>query len=87
MERLFYLIPIVLVVVLIVWGPRKLPEVGAGLGRAIHEFRNAVSGGPDSGAFGSPQANPGSGFDQPRQWAPVPNEQAPVIVPDDTLRG
>ncbi|MGP8161744.1 MAG: twin-arginine translocase TatA/TatE family subunit [Candidatus Dormibacteria bacterium] len=86
MDRLFYLIPIVLVVVLIVWGPKKLPEVGAGMGRAIREFRSALSGGPEAGAYGTPPANPGAGYDQPRPWAPVPNEQAPVTVPDDTLR-
>jgi sec-independent protein translocase protein TatA len=32
-----------LIVVLIIWGPGRLPEVGAGLGRAYREFRKAVS--------------------------------------------
>ncbi len=36
-----WMVLILLVVVLIVWGPGKLPDVGAGLGRAIHEFRSA----------------------------------------------
>jgi sec-independent protein translocase protein TatA len=36
---------IVLVVALIVIGPGKLPETGAALGRAIRDFRHAVSGG------------------------------------------
>jgi sec-independent protein translocase protein TatA len=35
---------IILVVVLIVMGPRKLPETGAALGRAIRDFRHAVAG-------------------------------------------
>ena len=30
-----------LVIVLVVFGPGKLPDVGAGMGRAIHEFRKA----------------------------------------------
>jgi sec-independent protein translocase protein TatA len=34
---------IVLVVVLIIWGPGKLPDVGAGIGRGIREFRRASS--------------------------------------------
>jgi sec-independent protein translocase protein TatA len=34
---------IVLVIVLIIWGPGKLPEMGAGMGRAIREFRKATS--------------------------------------------
>ncbi len=33
---------IVLVVALIVIGPRKLPETGAALGKAIREFREAT---------------------------------------------
>jgi len=32
---------IVLVVILIVWGPGKLPDVGAAVGRGIREFRKA----------------------------------------------
>ena len=35
-----YLI-ILLAIVLIIWGPGKLPDVGAGMGRAIREFRKA----------------------------------------------
>jgi TatA/E family protein of Tat protein translocase len=37
----WYLFLILLVVVLIIWGPGKLPDVGAGIGRAIREFRKA----------------------------------------------
>jgi sec-independent protein translocase protein TatA len=32
---------ILLVIVLIIWGPGKLPELGAGMGKAIREFRKA----------------------------------------------
>lgn len=38
-----WLIAILLVIVLIIWGPGKLPDVGSGLGRAIREFRKASS--------------------------------------------
>lgn len=34
---------VVLVVVLLVFGSRKLPEIGGGLGRAIRNFRRASS--------------------------------------------
>lgn len=34
---------IVLVVALIVLGPKRLPEMGASLGRSLREFRHAVS--------------------------------------------
>ena len=32
---------IVLVVILIIWGPGKLPDFGAAVGRGIREFRKA----------------------------------------------
>ena len=36
-----WMLGILLIIVLIVWGPGKLPEVGSGVGRAIREFRKA----------------------------------------------
>ncbi len=36
---------IVLVIALIVLGPKKLPEVGRSLGRGMREFKDSVSGG------------------------------------------
>ena len=35
---------IVLVIALIVFGPRRLPEMGRSLGKSIREFREATSG-------------------------------------------
>ncbi len=35
---------LVLVIVLIVMGPGKLPEISRGLGKSIREFKNATSG-------------------------------------------
>lgn len=37
-------IAIVLVIALIVFGPKRLPELGSSLGRGIREFRNTVTG-------------------------------------------
>jgi sec-independent protein translocase protein TatA len=37
-------IGIVLVIALIVFGPKRLPELGNSLGRGIREFRNTVTG-------------------------------------------
>jgi sec-independent protein translocase protein TatA len=34
----------VLVIALLVLGPKRLPEVGRSLGRGLHDFRNALSG-------------------------------------------
>lgn len=36
-------IAVILVIVLIIWGPGKLPDIGSGMGRAIREFRKATS--------------------------------------------
>ncbi len=43
-----WLILILLVIVLIIWGPGKLPDIGAGMGRAIREFRKASQETKDS---------------------------------------
>jgi sec-independent protein translocase protein TatA len=39
----WYVLIIILAIVLIVYGPGKLPEVGAAIGKAMREFRNASS--------------------------------------------
>lgn len=35
----------ILVIVLIIFGPGKLPELGKGLGKGIREFKDAIRGG------------------------------------------
>jgi sec-independent protein translocase protein TatA len=39
---------IVLVVILIIWGPGKLPDIGAGIGKGIREFRKASTEADDA---------------------------------------
>jgi sec-independent protein translocase protein TatA len=34
----------ILVIVLIIFGPGKLPELGKGLGKGIREFKGAIKG-------------------------------------------
>ena len=41
-------IAVVLVIVLIIFGPKRLPELGRSMGRGIREFRGSVSGGDDT---------------------------------------
>jgi sec-independent protein translocase protein TatA len=40
-------IAIVLVIVLIIFGPKRLPELGKSLGRGIREFRGSIGGDDD----------------------------------------
>ncbi len=35
---------LLLIVALLLFGPKKLPEIGAGLGRSIREFKQAMVG-------------------------------------------
>jgi TatA/E family protein of Tat protein translocase len=77
---------ILLVIVLIVWGPGKLPDIGAGLGRGIREFRKATSETRDEfhkatqpgDATGTPQA---SAPTDPAPSAAAPVAPAPVAQP------
>ncbi|MDA8078258.1 MAG: twin-arginine translocase TatA/TatE family subunit [Nitrospiraceae bacterium] len=34
---------VILAIVLIIFGPGKLPELGAGIGKGIREFKKAIS--------------------------------------------
>jgi sec-independent protein translocase protein TatA len=50
-------IAIVLIIALIVFGPKRLPELGRSLGKGIREFRGSISGDDDDdeGDKASPQ--------------------------------
>ena len=40
-------IAVVLIIALMVLGPKKLPEMGRSLGRGMREFKDSVTGGSD----------------------------------------
>jgi sec-independent protein translocase protein TatA len=42
---------LILLVVLIIFGPGKLPELGSGLGKSIREFKKAMKDGQESAAI------------------------------------
>jgi sec-independent protein translocase protein TatA len=50
----------ILLIVLIIFGPGKLPELGRGLGKGIREFKDAIKGGlsSDGSASGEKKAEP-----------------------------
>ncbi len=53
MEGLFQPMHLILIllIVLIVFGPGKLPELGAGLGKSIREFKKAMRDGQEATAI------------------------------------
>ena len=40
-------IAVVLIIALVILGPKKLPEMGRSVGRGMREFKEAVTGGSD----------------------------------------
>ncbi len=53
MEGLFQPMHLILIllIVLIVFGPGKLPELGAGLGKSIREFKKAMKEGQETSSI------------------------------------
>ena len=62
---------ILLVIVLLVFGPGKLPEIGSAVGRGIREFKNATTGNDEHVTPTITQAPPARPIQPPAQeWAP-----------------
>jgi TatA/E family protein of Tat protein translocase len=70
---------ILLVIVLIIWGPGKLPELGSGMGKAIREFRKASTEVKDS--FNQATAEPAPQAQAPVQMVPAPAPTVPQPQP------
>lgn len=62
-------IGIVLIIALIVFGPKRLPELGNSLGKGIREFKGSISGGsgeeeaeePEPAAIAAASTTPAAG--------------------------
>ena len=52
---------ILLLVVLLVFGPKRLPEMGRSLGKGMREFKDSITGGPDDEKAELPPPRSGSG--------------------------
>lgn len=65
---------LVLVIALIVLGPKRLPEAGRSLGKGIREFKDSVTGNDTE----PPPQPPAASIDPPAQttYTPPPAEQA-----------
>jgi sec-independent protein translocase protein TatA len=58
---------VVLVIALIVFGPKRLPELGRSLGRGIREFRSSISGHDDDESEKKPEIESGEQPGEPVQ--------------------
>ncbi|MCW3010115.1 MAG: twin-arginine translocation protein TatA/E family subunit [Solirubrobacterales bacterium] len=67
---------VVLVVVLLVFGPKRLPGLGKQLGSGMREFKDSISGSSkddeDDDAFGRPALPAAQGVDAPPAPAATP---------------
>jgi TatA/E family protein of Tat protein translocase len=69
-------IAILVVILLLVFGARRLPEIGRSLGSGLREFKGAITGEPEKPAAGSsPEPPPVS---EAPQHAPIPAQGSSV---------
>jgi sec-independent protein translocase protein TatA len=79
----WYILVLILVIVLIVYGPGKLPEVGGAIGKAMREFRKTSS---DIQEEFKKSATPDSTTEPTATTGPAPDVKAgsDVKSPTDT---
>jgi sec-independent protein translocase protein TatA len=65
---------VVLIIALIVFGPKKLPELGKSLGKGINEFKGSITASHDA------PAEPAAVAAAPVVAAPTPVAVAPVTA-------
>ncbi len=66
-------IVIVLVIVLVIFGPKRLPELGRSLGRGMREFKQSITGHDDDPAeLGSSTSEPTSSEQETRERDTTP---------------
>jgi sec-independent protein translocase protein TatA len=62
---------IVLVLALLIFGPKKLPELGKGLGRGMRDFKRAVSGDDEDERKAEDDEKKSAALNKPAEQAPV----------------
>jgi TatA/E family protein of Tat protein translocase len=73
---------VVLIIALVVFGPKRLPELGSSLGKGIREFRNTVTGEQDDDAEPEVKVIPATPPPAPAAEQPVEQPAEPEVVPD-----
>jgi sec-independent protein translocase protein TatA len=63
---------VVLIIALIIFGPKRLPELGRSVGKGIREFRASISGNDDDDDEPSPKPQQIEGAEKPAE--PVEGE-------------
>jgi sec-independent protein translocase protein TatA len=71
-------IAVVLVIVLIIFGPKRLPELGQSMGRGIREFKNSISGDKDKDSPEEKRRELQASESQPTQPAPEATPEKPA---------
>jgi sec-independent protein translocase protein TatA len=72
-------IAIVLLIVLVVFGPKRLPELGRSIGRGLREFRSSMSGDDDVAPAPAPAPS--------REPARAAVDEDPEILEGVVVRG
>ena len=68
---------IILIVLLVVFGPKRLPEMGRSLGRGMREFKDSITG-KDDDDDDEPRELPKAADDEPVPAPPPPRERDSV---------
>ena len=71
-------IAVVLVIVLIIFGPKRLPELGQSMGRGIREFKNSISGDKDKDSHEEKRRELQASESQPTQPATTATTEKPA---------
>jgi sec-independent protein translocase protein TatA len=80
---------ILLVIVLVIFGPKRLPELGKGLGKGMREFKDSVTGKDDDRQAPAPPEQAAPAQQQPPAapaTAPAPPPEAEQAAEPEAAR-